>query len=119
MKFADDGPSIWNLHAGLLSSRDFAEEFSRAEPRHSAAVSRFSQEVQRIKNELMRSFEASFASPSLYDVANGLTIARAIASILAERHPEMSGQLTKFVEDLGHAQQEFFQSVRSDTKQGG
>ena len=114
MKSASDRPSVWDLRTYLLSSLDFAEYFARNRPEHAGAVARFSNEVRRIKNEVMSSFDKTSAPSSLHDIVNGLTRAKAIASNMAERHPEKSGPLTKFEGDLKHAQQELIQSVRPE-----
>jgi hypothetical protein len=112
MKSADDRPSLWDLRACLLSSVDFADDFAHNRPEYAADVTRFSQEIRRIKKELMSSFEKGSAPSSLPDIVNGLTGARAMASIMAEHHPEKSGLLTRFVEDLKNAQEEFIGKVR-------
>jgi len=112
MKLADDRPSLGDIRAGLLSSVDFADDFAYNRPEYAADVTRFSQEIRRIKKELMSSFEESSAPSSLPDILVGLSGARAMASIMAERHPEKSGPLTRFVEGLKHAQEEFIGKVR-------
>ena len=116
MKSADDRPSLWDLRTELLSSIDFAEDFAHNRPEYAAAVTSFSQDIRRIKKELMSSFKEGSAPSSLHDIVNGLTIAGAMASIMAEHHPEKSGPLTRFVESLNHAQEEFIQKVRPDVK---
>jgi len=40
--------------------------------------------------------------------------ARGIAEIMAERDPEKSGPLTRYVEDLKHAHEEFIRKVRPE-----
>lgn len=115
MKSADE-LSIWDLRRRLLSSVDFAEDFAHNRPEYAAAVTNFSQEIRRIKKELMSSFEEGSPPSSLHDIVIGLTGARAMASIMAERHPEKSGPLTGFVEGLDHAQEEFIRRVRPDVK---
>jgi hypothetical protein len=107
MKSADDRPSLWDIRACLLSSLDFADEFAHDRPEYAAAVARFSQEIRRIKKELMTSFKDDLVLAPLHDIVNGLTGATGMASIMAERHPEKSGPLTRFVEALQHAQNEF------------
>ena len=116
MKSADDRPSLWDLRTELLSSIDFAEDFAHNRPEYAAAVTSFSQEIRRIKKELMSSFGKGSVPSSLHDIVNGLTKASAVASIMAERHPEKSGPLTDFVKDLGHAQGEFIRKVQPDVK---
>ena len=115
MRSADE-LSVWDLHNHLLSSVDFAEDFARNRPEYAAAVTSFSQDIRRIKKELMSSFEEGSAPSSLHDIMNGLTCAKAMASIMAEHHPEKSGPLTRFVESLKHAQEEFIQKVRPDVE---
>ena len=114
MKSAADGPSLWDLRRCLLSSSDFAEDFGHNRPEHAAAITRFLEAIQRIKKELMSSFEEGLAPSSLHDIVNGLTGARAMASVMAKRHPEKSGPLRKFEEDLKHAQKELIESVRPE-----
>jgi hypothetical protein len=112
MKSAGDSPSFWNIRAYLLSSLDFAEDFASNCPDHAADVARFSQELRRLKKDLMTSFEGDLVLAPLHNIVNGLTGARGMASIMAERHPEKSGPLTQFVEGLKHAQAEFIGKVR-------
>ncbi len=112
MKLADDRPSLWDLRACLLSSVDFADDFAHNQPEYAADVTRFSQEIRRIKKQLMSSLEQGSAPSSLPAIVNGLTGARAMASILAERYPEKSVPLTRFVEGLKDAQEEFIGKVR-------
>lgn len=104
--------TLWDLRACLLSSVDFADDFAHNRPEYAADVTRFSQEIRRIKEEFMSSFEKDSAPSSLHDIVIGLTGARAMASIIAERHPEKSGPLTRFVEGLEHTQEEFIGKVR-------
>jgi hypothetical protein len=111
MQSADDRPSLWDLRVCLLSSVDFADDFAHNRPEYVADVTRFSQEIRRIKRELMSSFEEGSAPLSLHDIVNGLMGARAMASIMAEHHPEKSVPLTRFVEGLKHAQEEFVGKV--------
>jgi hypothetical protein len=113
---SDDRPSIWDVRTCLLSSLDFAEDFAHIRPEHAAAVTNFSQEIRKIKRELMSSFDEGSAPSSLHDIVNGLTGARAMVSIMAERHPEERGLLTRFLDGLRHAQEEFIQQVRPDVK---
>lgn len=112
MKSKDDSPSFWEIRTCLLSSVDFAEEFASNQPEHAVAVTSFVRDIRRIKKELISSLEEESLPSSLHDIVNGLTGARAMASIMAERHPERSGPLTKFVEDLKYAQKELIRSVR-------
>ena len=114
MKSTDESPSFWDIRRCLLSSVDFAEDFSFHHPEHADAVTRFSQEIRRLKKQLMSSFaEGSFPS-SLHDIVNGLSGAKALATILAERHPEKSSPLSGFVDGLKHAQDEFVRKVRPE-----
>jgi hypothetical protein len=113
MKSESDRPSVWDVRACLLSSVDFAEDFALDRPEFADAVIRFSQEVRRIKKELMTSFKDDLVLAPLHDIVNGLVGARGMASIMAERHPEKSGPLIQFVEGLKHAQEEFIGKVRS------
>jgi hypothetical protein len=114
IKSADDRPSLGDLRACLLSSVDFAEDFARNRPEYTDAVTRFTQEVLRIKRELMTAFQDDLHLAPLHDIVNGLTGARGMASIMAERHPEKSGPLTRFVEGLEHAQEEFIRKVKPE-----
>ena len=114
MKTADDRPSIWNLRTCLLSSVDFAEEFASNQPEHTLAVTSFVQDIRRIQKELMTSFKEGAPPSSLHDIINGLTGARAMASIMAERYPENSGLLIRFEEDLKHALEKLIRSVRPE-----
>jgi hypothetical protein len=112
MNLADNSPSFWNIRACLLSSLDFAEDFASNSPDHAANVARFSQELRRLKKDLMTSFEGDLVLAPLHDIVNGLMGARGMASIMAERHPEKSGPLRQFVEGLIHAQAEFIGKAR-------
>jgi len=114
MKSVADSPSIWDIRACLLSSVDFAEEFAHNRPEYTDAVTRFSQEIRRIKKELMSAFDEDLVQAPLHDIVNGLVGARGIASIMAERHPEKSGPLAQFEDGLNHAQEEFIRKVRPD-----
>ena len=111
---SEERPSIWDLRSFLLSSLDFAEDFANNCPEHAAAVTRYSQEIRRIKEELMITLQDDSYPSSLHDVLNGIIGARAMAPIIAERHPEKTGPLTKFVENLKRAQEEFIGKVRPD-----
>jgi len=106
MESGTDRPTLWDIRSCLLSSLDFAEGYAHHQPKHASDVARFSQELRRLKSELMRSFEKD-SLPTPHDIVVGLTGARAMAGIMAERHPEKSGPLTQFVEGLKHAQAEF------------
>src|SRR6476620_4727122 len=114
MKSEADRPSIWDIRAQLLSAVDSAEDFAYNRPEFADAVTRFTQEVRRIKNELMTSFEKDVVQAPFHDIMNGLTGAKGMASIMAERHPEKSGSLTRFVEGLDDAQEQFIRKVRPD-----
>jgi|GEM_PF-491466 hypothetical protein len=109
--------SVWNIRGCLLSSLDFAEDLSHNQPEHAAAVSSFTQDVRRIKKELMRSFEKGAAPSSLHDIMTALTGAKTLASIMAEHDPEKNELLTGFVESLKYAQEEFIQKVQPDKGQ--
>ena len=108
---SDDGPSIWDIRNCLLSSLDFAEGFARDRPEYAAAVSHFSQDLRRIKNEFMLRCEEGSASSSLPDIVNGLTGARAMALIMAERNPAKREAFTCFVEEFIQAQQQLVREV--------
>jgi hypothetical protein len=114
MESATDRPTLWDIRSCLLSSLDFANEFAHDRPEYAAAVARFSQEIRRIKKELITSFKDDLVLSPLHDIVNGLTGARGMASVMAERHPEKSGPLTQFVEGLQHAQEEFIRKVRPE-----
>ena len=114
MNSTDDRPSLWEIRSCLLSSVDFAEDFAHNRPECAVAVTSFLQDIRRIKKELMSSFEEGSASSSLPDIVNGLMGARTMASIMAERHPERSGPLSKFVEDLNLAQKQLIRSLRPE-----
>ena len=62
----------------------------------------------------MSSFEEGSAPSSLHDIVNGLMVARMMASIMAEHHPEKSDTLTRFEEGLEHAHEEFIRKVRPE-----
>ena len=113
MKSEDDKSPLWHLRAFLLSSVDFAEDFAFKHPEHADAVSHFLEELRRIKKELMTSFEETSRPASLHDIRLGLMGAKAMASVVAERHPERSGLLTRFQEDLTQAQWDFIRKVQS------
>jgi hypothetical protein len=83
-------------------------------PEHAAAARRFTQEVRSLKKELMISFEDTSAPSSLHDIVNGLTAAKAMASIIAERQRDKSSHLTRFVEGLQDAQKRLIQTVRPE-----
>ena len=56
--------------------------------------------------------EETSVPPSLHDIVHGLIGTRAMASMMAERHPEKSDSLARFVESLKHAQEDFSEKVR-------
>jgi len=114
MKSTDDSPSFWDIRRCLLSSVDFAEDFSLNHPEHTDAVTRFLQEIRRITKELTSSCEEGSAPSSLSDIVVGRSGARGMASIMAKRHPEKSGLLTRFEEGLTHAREEFIRNVRPE-----
>lgn len=111
MESEADRPTVWDVRNSLLSTLDHLEGYAHYRPEHASAVSRFSQELRSLKNELMRSLEAGSAQTSLHDIVNDLTVAHAFASIMAERHPEKGGPLTQFVEGLKQAKKEFIGEV--------
>ena len=111
MELETDRPTVWDIRGYLLSSLDFAERYAHHKPEHASDVARFSQELRRLKNELLSSFEKDSVQAPLHDIVVGLTGARAMAEIMAERHPEKCGPLTQFVEGLKHAQAEFIGKV--------
>ena len=113
MSSSDDKPTLWDIRSWLLSSLDFAEDFAHNRSEHAVAVTRFVQDIRRLKKELMNLFKDDLVLSPLHDIVNGLTGARAMASIMAERHPEKSGPLTRFVEGLKDAQDEFIRKVRA------
>ena len=115
MESETDRPTLWDIRNGLLSSLDFAEGYAHHQPKHASDVACFSQELRRLKNELMSAFEKD-SVPTPHDILVGLIVARAGAIIMAERHPEKSGPLTQFVEGLKHAQAEFMGKVRPQAK---
>jgi hypothetical protein len=120
MKSANDRRSVWDLRALLLSSLDFAEEFAVQRPEFADAVNHFSQEVRRIKKELMASFKDDLVQAPLHDVVHGLTCASAMASILAEQRPEKSDALNVFEEGLKQAREKFIRTVRPEWyREGG
>jgi hypothetical protein len=104
-------PTVWEVRRFLLSTLDLLECYAHHRPEHASAVARFSQELRRLKDELMSSFEAGSTQTTLPDILNQLTAVRGTASLMAEHHPE-SGSLTRFVESLQHAQEDFIGKVR-------
>lgn len=112
MKPDDDSPSIWDIRRCLLSSLDFAEDFGLSHPQHADAVTHLSQEIRRIKEELISAFEDSLNLSPIHDIVNGLVGARAMAVIMAERNPEKSEALGRFKDSLIRAQKEFIRKVR-------
>jgi hypothetical protein len=60
----------------------------------------------------MSSFNEGSGTPSLHDIVSGLTGAKALASIMVERHPETIGPLIGFVEGLNLGQVEFYSESR-------
>ena len=114
MKSEVDYPSLWDIRRCLLSSVDFAEDFALSHPEHAEAVTRFSQEIRRIKRELTSSIEEGSAPSEPHDIVVGLSGARGMASIMAKRHPEKSGILIRFGEGLKHAREEFIRNVRPE-----
>ena len=113
MKSADDVPSVRDLRACLLSLVDVAEELAHNRPEYAAAVTSFSQEIRRIKKELVSSFELGSVRHEL-EILNELIPARVIVQLMEECHPEKRGLLTKLQEDLGHAWEEINRRTRPD-----
>ena len=111
MESETDRPTVWDIRSNILSSLDFAERYAHHKPEHASDVARFSQELRRLKNELMRSLEKDSVQAPLHDIVTGLTVARSMAEIMAERHPKKRGPLTQFVEGLKHTQAEFIGKV--------
>lgn len=106
-------PLLWELRSCLLSSLDFAEDFAHNRPEYAAAVTCFSEEIRSINNELISSFEENedSAPSSLDNIVSQLEGARSVALVIAKRHPEKSGPLTRFVEGLRDAQKELIRKV--------
>ena len=113
MESEADRPTVWQVRSFLLSTLDLLEGYAHHRPEHASAVARFSQELRRLKDELMSSFEAGSARTTLPDIVKQLTAVSGLASAMAERHPEKRGSLTQFVEGLGRAHKEFFEIVHS------
>ena len=111
-ELSEDNVSVHDIRRCLLSSLDFAEDFAHNQRDHAAAVTDFSQDILRIKRELMSAFEPDLVPASLHDIICGLMAAKTMAEIMRERDPEKSGSLTRFVEGLNHAQAEFIVKVR-------
>ncbi len=111
MESETDRPTVWDIRSYILSSLDFAERYAHHKPEHGSDVARFSHELRRLKEELMSSFEKDSAQAPLHDIVTGLTGARAMAEIMAERHPEKCGPLMQFVEGLKQTQAEFIGKV--------
>jgi len=109
----DDRPSIWDIRACLLSSVHSAEDFAHDSPESAASVTRFTQEIRRIIKELMSSFYGRLAPPSPFQhFMDGLSSARTMASIMAQRDFENREALTRLMEGLIYAQEEFRRSFR-------
>ena len=115
MKSADHVPSVQNLRACLLSLVDVAEELALNRPGYAAAATSFSQEIRRIKKELVSSFEMDSVRHELA-ILNELTRAQVMAQLMEESHPEKRGFLTKLQEDLGHAWGELNRRIRPDVE---
>ena len=114
MKSDVDSPSLWDIRRCLLSSVDFAEEYALSHPERAEAVTRFSQEIRKLKKELMSSFEEGSALSVLDEILNALSGARALVTILVDRHPNKTRLLTRFEEGLIHAQEKFIRHVRPE-----
>jgi hypothetical protein len=111
-ELSEDNVSVHDIRMFLLSSLDFAEDFAHNQREHAAAVTDFSQDIRRIKRELMSAFKPDLVPASLPDILCLLTAARTAAEIMRERDPEKSGSLARFVEGLNHAQETFIGKVR-------
>jgi hypothetical protein len=110
----DESPSVWDLRAGLLSTVDFAEDYAHDLPKSAATVTHFTQEIRRITKELTSSLYGRLGPLSpFYKIVDGLSSVRKLASIMAERDPANSEALTRFVESLIHAQEEFLGNLRN------
>jgi hypothetical protein len=114
MKSEIDRPSFWDIRRCLLSPIDFAENLALSQPKHADAVSRFSQELLRLKKELTLLFEKEIVPTPLHDIVNGLIGARGMAEMMSERHPELRAPLERFVRGLIEAQKKFIREVRPD-----
>ena len=114
MKSDVDSPSLWDIRRCLLSSVDFAEDYALSHPEHADAVTRFSQEIRKLKTELMSSFEGGSALSALDEIVNALSGARALVMILADRHPNKTRPLTRFEEGLINAQEKLIRNVRPE-----
>jgi hypothetical protein len=112
---ADGGPSVQTLRAALLCVVDVAEELAQNRPEYAAAATSFSQEVRKIRKELVSSFELGSVQRELA-ILNELTYTKTIVSIMEERYPEKRGFFTKLNEDLGHAWGELIRSIVRDEK---
>jgi hypothetical protein len=112
MRSPDDRQAFWDIRTCLLSSADCAESFARTRPEHLDAVTRFVQEIRRLKDELMESFRDDWIDAPLHDIVNGLTIARGMASLMAERHPDQQAFLTRFEDGLRQAHEIFIRKVQ-------
>ena len=111
----EDNVSVEDIRRCLLYSLDWAEELSHNKREYAAAVTDFSQDIRRIKRELMSSFKPDSHPPyGLQDILCGLTAARTMAEVMRERDPEKGDCLTRFLEGLNHAQKEFLRRVRPD-----
>ena len=106
-------PLLWELRSCILSSLDFARDFAHNRREYAAAVTCFSDEIRKINSELISSFkeDEDSAPSSLDDIVSQLEGARSAALVIAKRHPEKSGHLTRFVEGLHHAQKELIGKV--------
>jgi hypothetical protein len=114
MQSTNDRPSVWDIRACLLSCVDWAQDFAEDHPEFADAIEHFSQEVWRIKKQLMASLRDDSIPASLHDIVNGVMGARAGALVMAERHPEKSGALNLFEEDLTQALKNLVRTIRPD-----
>jgi hypothetical protein len=105
---------VWDIRACLLSSVDWAQDFAEDHPEFANAVEHFSQEVRRIKKQLMASLRDDSIPASLHDIVNGVTGARGSALVMAERHPDKSGALNLFEEELTHTLKNLVRAIRPE-----
>ena len=115
-KSAHPVPLVGNLLTSLLSLLDVAEELAHNRPEYAAAVTSFSQEIRKIKKELLMSaFEIGSVKGTQPIVAE-LIHAVMIVLLMKESYPEKRDFLTKLDADLDHAWGELIRRVRPDVK---
>src|SRR5215475_1312669 len=76
-----------NIRGCLLASIDVAKDFGHGHPEYAAAVTRFSEEIGRIKEELLSSFQKGSVSSSVDDIVEQLRIAKWAVPLIAEHRP--------------------------------